>query len=329
MRFHIAAKSAAWIAALAIAAPLTAMAQNYPNKPVTIIHPYPPGGSTDPEARLYAARLQENLGVPFLVDARPGGGTTIGTAIVAKAAPDGYTLLSIGSSYTIAPLAYPALPYDPVKDIAPIALMSRRSSFIVVPSSLPVKNLAEFVAYTKANPGKVNAGTSGAGGVTHLSIEWMLHGAGIKKDVTVVTYKGGGPMFIDLMAGRLQVALGSVLATLPQIKAGKLRAIASSGATRNPAMPDLPTVAEQGVPGYDYAFWMGMGAPGATPPAIINRLSAELIKVARDPSVGQKLSEEGSMEMIGSTPDAFRKHIVSEIARWKKVVADTNFKLEE
>jgi tripartite-type tricarboxylate transporter receptor subunit TctC len=329
MRFNTAAKRSAWIAALLLATPLMALAQNYPSKPVTIIHPYPPGGSTDPEARLYASRLQDNLGVPFLVDARPGGGTTIGTAIVAKAAPDGYTLLSMGSSYTIAPLAYPALPYDPIRDIAPIALMSRRSSFIVVPASLPVKNLAEFVAYTKANPGKVNAGTSGAGGVTHLSIEWMLFGSGIKKDVTVVTYKGGGPMFIDLMAGRLQVALGSVLATMPQIKAGKLRAIASSGATRNPSMPDLLTVAEQGVPGYDYAFWMGMGAPGATPPAIINRLSAELIKVARDPSVGQKLSEEGSMEMIGSTPDLFRKHIVAEIARWKKVVADTNFKLEE
>ncbi len=329
MRIDAVKMGAACVAACALIAPVVAMAQSYPNKPVTIIHPYPPGGSTDPEARLYASRLQDNLGVPFLIDARPGGGTTIGTAIVAKAPPDGYTLLSIGSSYTIAPLAYPSLPYDPVKDIAPIALMSRRSSFIVVPASLPVKNLGEFVAYARVNSGKVNAGTSGAGGVTHLSIEWMLYGTGIKKDVTVVTYKGGGPMFIDLMAGRLQVALGSVLATLPQIKAGKLRAIASSGATRNPAMPDLPTVAEQGVPGYDYAFWMGMGAPGATPPAIINRLSAELIKVARDPSVGQKLSEEGSMEMVGSTPDVFRKYIVAEIARWKKVVADTNFKLEE
>lgn len=311
-------------------APAMAWGQGtYPTKPVTLIHPYPPGGSTDPEARLYAQKLSEGLGVPFLVEARPGAGTTIGAAIVAKAAPDGYTLLSMGSSYTIAPLVYANLSYDSVKDIAPISLMSRRSSLIVVHPSLPVKNLQEFTAYAKANPGKLNVGTSSAGGVTHLSIEWLLYGTGIKPNVTVVTYKGGGPMFIDLIAGRTHMALGSVLATMSQVKAGKLRAIASSGITRNKAFPDLPTIAEQVIPGYDYAFWAGIGAPGATPPAIINKLNAELAKVARDPSVAAKLSEEGSMETIGSTPDQFRKHIINEIATWKKVVADTNFKLEE
>lgn len=310
--------------------PAWALAQSaYPAKPVTIIHPYPPGGSTDPEARLYAQKLSESLGVPFLVEARPGAGTTIGTAIVARAAPDGYTLLSMGSSYTIAPLVYPKLPYDPVKDIAPISLMSRRSSLIVVHPSLPVKNIAELVAYVKANPGKVNAGTSSAGGVTHLSIEWMLYGTGIKPNVTVVTYKGGGPMFADLLAGRINLALGSVLATMSSVKAGKLRAIASSGANRNKAFPDLPTVAEQAVPGYDYAFWQGVGAPGATPAAIIAKLNAELVKIAHDPGVSQKLSEEGSMDSIGSTPEQFRKHLIAEIATWKKVVADTHFKLDQ
>lgn len=317
---------AGWLHSAPAAAQRT---DNYPARPVTIVHPYPPGGSTDPEARVYAQKLQEGLGVPVLVEARPGAGTTIGTALVAKAAPDGYTLLSIGSSYTIAPLAYPGLPYDPARDIAPISLMSRRSSLIVVHPSLPVRSLADFTAYAKANPGKLNIGTSGAGGVTHLSIEWMLHGTGTKQDVTVVTYKGGGPMFVDLIAGRMHLALGSVLATLPQLKAGKLRAIASSGITRNKAFPDLPTVAEQGVPGYDYAFWMGMGAPGATPAPIINRLNAELVKIARDPAVAQKLSEEGSMETLGTSPEQFRKHIIAEMARWKKVVAETGFKLEE
>ena len=329
MQIHGTRRRAGWFAALVLIVPLAAMAQNYPTRPVTIIHPYPPGGSTDPEARVYAQKLQENLGVPFLVEARPGAGTTIGSAIVAKAAPDGYTLLSIGSSYTIAPLVYPNLPYDPVKDIAPLSLMSRRSSLIVVHHSLPVKNIAEFAAYARANPGRINVGTSGAGGVTHLSIEWLLHGTGIKPYVTVVTYKGGGPMFVDLLAGRTQMALGSVLATGPQVKAGKMRAIGSSGITRNKAFPDLPTVAEQAVPGYDYTFWMGVGAPAATPAAIIGKLSAELMKIARDPSVAQKLSEEGSMETVGSTPEQFRKHIVTEIATWKKVVADTHFKLEE
>lgn len=316
---------------LAMLMPATALAQAgaYPNKPVTIIHPYPPGGSTDPEARLYAQKLSESLGASFVVEARPGGGTTIGSAIVAKAAPDGYTLLSMGSSYTIAPLVYPRLSYDPVKDIAPISLMSRRSSLIVVNPGLPVKNIKELVAYAKANSGKVNTGTSSAGGVTHLAIEWLLHGAGIKPDVTVITYKGGGPMFIDLLAGRTQFALGSVLATLPQLKAGKLRAIASSGLARNKAFPDLPTVAEQAVPGYDYVFWQGLGAPGATPAAIISKLNVELVKIARDPAVAHKLSEEGSMDSIGSTPEEFRRHIVAEIATWKKVVADTNFKLED
>ena len=301
----------------------------YPTKPVTIIHPYPPGGSTDPEARLYAQKLTESLGVPFVVEARPGGGTTIGSALVAKASPDGYTLLSMGSSYTIAPLVYPKLSYDPLKDIAPISLMSRRSSLIVVNPALPVKNIKEFVAYAKANSGKVNAGTASAGGVTHLSIEWLLHGTGIKPDVAVVTYKGGGPMFVDLLAGRTHIALGGVLATLPQLRAGKLRAIASSGITRNKAFPDLPTVAEQAVPNYDYAFWQGVGAPGATPAVIINKLNTELVKIARDPGVTQKLSEEGSMDSIGSTPEQFRKHIIAEIAIWKKVVDETGFKLEQ
>ncbi len=317
------------VVALVVLMPWPALSQSYPSKPVTIIHPYPPGGSTDPEIRVYAQKLQENLGIPFLVEARPGAGTTIGTALVARAAPDGYTLLSMGSSYTIAPLVYPRLSYDPEKDIAPISLMSRRSSLIVVHPSLPIKSIAEFAAYAKANPGKLNVGTSGAGGVTHLSIEWLLHGTGTKKDVTVVTYKGGGPMFVDLVAGRMHAALGSVLATAPQLKAGKLRAIASSGITRNKAYPDLPTVAEAAIPGYDYAFWMGVGAPGATPLAIINKLNTELVKVARDPAVGHKLSEEGSMDTLGTTPDQFRKHISAEIATWRKVVADTNFKLEE
>jgi len=313
------------IAPLAIAQ----RAESYPVRPVSLVHPYPPGGSTDPEARVYAQKLQEGLGVPVVVEARPGAGTTIGTALVAKAAPDGYTLLSIGSSYTIAPLAYPALPYDPVKDIAPISLMSRRSSLIVVHPALPIRSIAEFVAYARANPGKLNIGTSGAGGVTHLSIEWLLHGTGTKSEVTVVTYKGGGPMFVDLVAGRMHLALGSVLATIPQIKAGKLRPIASSGIVRNKAFPDLPTVAEQAVPGYDYAFWMGVGAPAATPASIISRLNAELVKIARDPGVALKLSEEGSMETLGTSPEQFRQHIMAEIVRWKKVVADTGFKLEE
>lgn len=322
----------AWLGlmmAMTVLMPWPARSQSYPSKPVTIIHPYPPGGSTDPEIRVYAQKLQENLGVPFLVEARPGAGTTIGTALVARATPDGYTLLSMGSSYTIAPLVYPKLTFDPEKDIAPLSLMSRRSSLIVVHPSLPVRTIAEFAAHAKANSGKLNVGTSGAGGVTHLSIEWLLHGTGTKKDVAVVTYKGGGPMFVDLVAGRTHLALGSVLATAPQLKAGKLRAIASSGITRNKAYPDLPTVAEAAIPGYDYAFWMGVGAPGATPAAIINKLSIELVKVARDPAVAQKLSEEGSMDTLGTTPDQFRKHISAEIATWRKVVADTNFKLEE
>jgi len=298
----------------------------YPSRPVTIVHPYPPGGSTDPEVRLYAQKLNENLGVPFLVDARPGAGTTIGTAAVAKAAPDGYTLVTLSSSFTIAPLIYKSLSYDPEKDIAPVSLMSKRPSLVMVYAGLPIKSVPEYVAYVRANPGKFNFGTSSVGGVTHLGVVWFLNAT--NTNVDIVPYKGGGPMYVDLTAGRVHAAIVAAITGVPFIKSGKLRAIAVTGNERMKILPDVPTAAEQGATGYDYNFWIGFGAPGGTPPALLSRISAEFAKVAREPAIIQKLATEANTT-IGSTPEQFKQHISTEIARWRKVVADTGIKLEE
>lgn len=310
--------------------PLAATAQKsdvYPSRPVTIANPYPPGGSTDPEVRLYAQKLNDSLGVPFLVDSRPGAGTTIGTASVVNAPPDGYTLVTLSSSFTIAPLIYKNLSFDPEKDIAPVSLMSQRPSLIMVNAGLPINTLSEYVAYVRANPRKFNFGTSSVGGVTHLGVVWFLHATNTT-DVDIVPYKGGGPMYVDLTAGRVHAAIVAAITGVPFIKAGKLRAIAVTGTQRMKILPDVPTAAEQGAVGYDYTFWIGFGAPAKTPPSVINKLSAEFAKVAKDPAVIQKLATEANTP-IGSTPAQFKQHISSEIARWNKVVRDTGIKLEE
>ncbi len=298
----------------------------YPSRPVTIVHPYPPGGSTDPEVRLYAQKLNENLGVPFLVDARPGAGTTIGTAAVSKAAPDGYTLVTLSPSFTIAPLIYRNLPYDAEKDIAPVSLMSKRASLVMVHAGLPIRTVPEYVAYVKANPGKFNFGTSSVGGVTHLGVVWFLNAT--NTNVDIVPYKGGGPMYVDLTAGRVHAAIVAAITGVPFMKSGKLRAIAVTSTERMKILPDIPTAAEQGATGYDYSFWIGFGAPGGTPAVIVNRMSSELVKVSKDPLITQKLASEAN-NSVGSTPEQFRQHISAEISRWRKVVADTGIKLEE
>ncbi len=299
---------------------------NWPTRPVTIVVPYPPGGSTDPEARIYAQKLNENTGQQFLIENRGGAGTTIATGIVAKSPPNGSMMLMTNPSIAVMPLSYKDLPFDSVKDLAPLSLLSKRSSLLMVPASLAVSNLKELLAYTRANPGKLNYGTASVGGITHLAAEWFKQASGA--DITIVLYKGTGPMTTDLLAGRVHLGMGGVLPMRPYMAAGKLRAIGVSGAERVKVLPDMPTLAEQGVTGYDYTFWSGFLTTAATPRALVERMSAELIKVARDPALVKKMEGEG-YNIVGSSPEQLRSHIASETARWGRVVKETGIKLEE
>ncbi len=319
------------ILATAIAAALlpcaAAIAQDaYPSRPVTMIVPLSPGAAVDIETRLYAQKLGDALGKPFLVDYKPGAGTTIGGAYVVRAAPDGYTLLSLTPSLTIATLAYPKLTYDPMKDLTLISLMSKRPSLFIVPNSVPAKNLQEFMAYARANPDKVNLGTSGAGGIGELGLAWLQLMAGTKAQL--VHYKGGAPSYTAVMAGEVQAVFGSLAAMGGNLRAGKAKALAVTTSERTRVLPDLPTIAEQGFPGFEYSQWIGVAGPAGLPAAVVSKLSAELPKAAKAPDVGAKLADDGTI-MVGSTPEQFRQHFAAESARWRKVQQDTGVTLAQ
>ena len=302
------------------------LADNYPARPVTLIVPFGPGASTDSETRLYARKLAELTGGSFLVDYKPGAGTTTGTAYVAKAAPDGYTLLSFTSGFTSAPALYRQLPYDPIKDFAAVSLMSKRAIVLASPSTAPFRNINEYVAYTRSHPGEINIATPGSGSGPHLNMAWLQGLVGTK--VTYVHYKGTAPAMVDLLAGRVDMVATTLNTALPQIKAGKLRAIAIGNAERSSLLPDAPTVIEQGVPGFDYSSPFGFVAPGGTPAAIVNRINAELVKVARAPDIIRTMDADGGM-LIAGTPEQMRQLIAREITLYRKLVQDTGIKLEE
>ena len=306
------------------------LAQDYvrawPAKPVQVIVPFPPGGSTEAEARLYTQKLGENLGTSFIMDFKPGAATVIGTNHVAKAAPDGYTLLAATSSFVLSAVFSKDLPYDPVKDLAPVSMMTRRPSVLLINPNLPVKTPAEYIAYARANPGKVNYGTAGAGEISHLAGSW-LHSL-TRTSVTFVPFKGTGPALQELMAGRVDVASGIMSAALPLLQSGKVRVLAVLGKQRVKQYPDVPTVAESGVPDYEYGAWMGFVAPAATPPAIINKLSEGFARAVKTPEIVAQLEQQAAVP-VGSAPAEFRQLIAIEVARWQKVVDDSGIKLAE
>lgn len=317
---------AALAAALLPAGQALAQADAYPSRPVSWIVPLSPGAAVDIETRLYAQKMSEALGKPFIVDYKPGAGTTIGGAFVARSAPDGYTLLSLTPSLTIATLAYPKLGFDPVKDLTLLSLMSKRPSLFIVPNNVPAKNMQEFMAYAKANPDKVNLGTSGAGGIGELGLAWLQLMAGSKAQL--VHYKGGAPSYKAVMAGEVQAVFGSLAAMGGNLRAGKAKALAVTTAERTKVMPDLPTIAESGFPGFEYSQWIGVAGPAGLPAALVGRLSTELAKAAKAPDIGDKLDDDGTI-MVGSTPEQFRRHFANEAARWRKVAQDTGVKLAQ
>ena len=300
-------------------------ADTFPSKVVTLVVPYAPGGAAEKEARIYAGKLTGFYNQPFVLDLKPGGGTTIATAYVAKSAPDGYTLLAVPSGMAIFPSLYKDLPFDTIKDFAPITQMSRRISVLIVPPSFPAKTFQEYIAYARANPGKVNYGTSGSGDIVHLTGAWMHSATGTK--ATFFHYKGTGALLPDLISGRI-TATASGLAVLPLINAGKLRALAVTNENRSKLLPEVPTIAEQGLPGFDSVVWQGYSAPAATPAPVVNKLNEGFVRVARSPDVVAALEADGAV-MVGNTPAQFRQIIISETARWKKLIQETGIELDQ
>ena len=303
-----------------------AAAQSYPIRPVTIIVPLAAGAATDIETRLYARKLSETMGQSFVTDYKPGAGTTLGANYVAKAAPDGYTLLALTGSFMASAALYPSLPFDPIKDLAPVALMSKDTGVIAAHPGLPYRSIPEYVAYAKANPDAINVATTGSGGGPHLSAAWF-HGL-TKTKVTFVHYKGAAAALPDLLTGRVHVMFVALQNIQGELKAGKLKAIGLSSGQRSALLPGVKTAAEQGVVGFDYANIFGISAPGAVPAPIIDRLAVELAKVAKSPDVLKILEGDGKLA-IGSTPGQFRQLIASEIAVFKKIIQENGIKLEE
>ena len=303
-----------------------AMAADYPSKPIRIVVAYTPAGTTDILARAIGQKLTEAWGQPVIIDNRPGANGNIGTEYAAKATADGYTLLmTTAAVHAINPSLYRKLGFDAVKDFSAISLVASVPNVLVVNNTLPVKDVKELIAYARANPGKLNFGSPGIGSTGHLSME--LFKAMTGTSLMHIVYKGDAGVLADLMGGQIMVALSNLPAYMPQVKAGRIRALAVSMARRSPAAPDVPTIAEAGVSGYETVAWFGLVAPAQTPKNIINRLSAETNRILKLPDVNARLSELGA-EPVGSTPQVFDAHIKSEIVKWAKVIKDANVELQ-
>ncbi len=300
-------------------------AQDYPVKSVRMIVPFPPGGSNDIIARQLATQMSERIGKQFVVDNRGGAGGIVGTEIVAKSPPDGYNLLIISVAYPMGAAVYVKLPYDPAKSFTPVALLGTGPNVLSVHPSLPVKTLKELLALAKARPGHLQYASAGVGTFQHLSAELFKSLA--KVDIVHVPYKGGGPATIDTLAGQVHMTIGSLIQVLSHFRTGRLRPIATGGAKRAATLPDIPTIAEAGVPGYEANNWWGILAPAGTPDAVIKKVNAEANAVMSLAETKKRLSAEG-VETITATPEQFAKHIAAEMAKWSKVTRDANIKAD-
>jgi len=310
---------------LTLALTSASIAQDYPSRTVRIIVPFSAGGGTDLIARVIAQKLTQSLGSTFIVENRPGAGGTVGTAIVAKSPPDGYTLIVVSSSHGINPSVYKSLPYDTMRDLAPVSLLMSGPALLVTHPSVPAKSVKELVALARARPGALTFGSAGIGTPPHLGGELFKILA--KVDMTHVPYKGNASAFIDLMAGEISLMFPNIVSGLPHVQQGKMRGMAVSSRQRSSIAPDIPTVAESGLPGYEMGSWFGLVAPGGTPAPVIAKLQQEAAKALRLPDVKDKLTAQG-VEAIGSTPDEFRKFLLAEIAQWEKVIRAAKLKFE-
>ncbi|QEZ46850.1 tripartite tricarboxylate transporter substrate binding protein [Cupriavidus oxalaticus] len=316
---------AGMLAAGSLAVPFTAGAETWPARPIQLLIPYPPGGSADLLARPVAARLQEKLGQPVVLDYRPGAGGTIATQALARAKPDGYTLIMVLAAHAINASLYPKLPYDTRKDFAPVSLVANLPMILAGSSSLRANNVQELIAEARANPGKLTFASAGNGNTGHLAGELFDSVAGIK--MTHVPYKGSAQVVTAMLSGEVQLTFDSISTTLPHVKSGKLRALAVTGSQRAAVAPDVPTLAEAGVPGISITGWYAVLAPAGTPQPLVDRLSTEIATVLRQPELKATLATNG-YEPVGSTPAALRTHIDAEINRWSKVVKDSGAQIQ-
>lgn len=296
-------------------------AADYPTRPVKIVVPYAAGGGGDVLARLFADKLKTRLGQPVIVDNKAGAGTLIGSEFVAKAAPDGYTLLLTTNSLVIAPTMNAAAKFDPVKDFVPLAPIGAMAMVLAANPALPANNAAELIAYMKKNPGKVSFGSSGAGGITHLSGELFKARAGVS--MTHVPYKGAGPALTDLMGGQIDLLFDAMITAYPYIKSGKLKAIGISNPKRWEGAPDIPTIGESGLAGFEVSGWYGIFAPAGTPASITQRLNAEASEIIKDPEFAAKLQTLGLTPMNGDF-EGFRKVVSTDFLTWQKVIKSGN-----
>ncbi len=299
-------------------------AQTYPNRPIRLIVPFPPGGSNDIVARMLATQLGEKLGQSVVIENKGGAGGVVGTDMVAKAAPDGYTLLLISIAYAFGPALYKTLPYDPEASFAPITIVGRGPSALVVHPSVPVNTVQELIALAKAQPGKLNYASAGVGSFQHLSCALFVSQAGI--DVVHVPYKGGGPAMADVMGGQAQIVMPSLIQVVPHIKSGRLKVLGTSGTKRSALLPDVPTIAET-VPGYESQNWWGLLAPAGTPQPIVERLYGAVSDVLQSKETGKRMEGEGA-ETVRMTPPEFGRFISSELAKWSKIARDVGIKAE-
>lgn len=299
------------------AATQSAADSTYPTRPIRIIVPYSPGGGGDIVTRMIGAKLTEAWGQPVVVDNRPGGGANIGAELAAKASPDGYTILLGTTTHAVNVSLYRKLPYDLIKDLAPVTLLLIAPNILLVHPSVPSRTLSEFIALAKAKPHQINYGSSGNGGTGHLSMEMLKSMAGI--DLVHIPYKGGGPALSALLAGEVFVLFNNIIAAVPQVKAGRVRALGVTTSHRSPAVPAVPTIAEAGVPGFEATAWFGLWVPTASPPAIINKLNGKIAQILKLPEIHERLSSQGA-EPVSNSPQEFDVLIRSEIAKWRMVI---------
>ncbi len=313
-------------AALLLPMSLAALAQgSYPIKPVRLIVAFPPGGSTDIIARLVGQRLGERLGQQVVTDNRGGAGGTIGTELAARATADGYTLtMGTTSTHVIAPAAYPNVRYDPVKDFEPITLVASTPYLLVLHPSVQARSLKEFVGLMKAQPGKLNYASAGAGSTTQIAMEMLKIASGT--DIVHIPFKGNGPAGAALMGGEVQALFGSMPAVLPHARSGKMRAIAVGTAKRSPALPDVPTVAESGYPGFEVSLWLGFFAPKGTPGPVVKKLYGELTTIAKTSEMKEQFERNGA-DPLTTTPAELSRLMQSELAKYRKVIKAANIKL--
>lgn len=315
--FCLAAMSPAWSAQPA--------AEQYPVKPIRFIVPQPPSGTVDMLARMLGQKLAEALRQQVVIDNRGGASGTLGSDLVAKAPADGYTILMTMTSHTTTPGLYPKLPYDPIKDFAPVSMVTSAALILVVNPALPVQTVKDLIALAKAKPNQLNFTSAAIGSGGHLSGELLRSMTGIV--VTHVPYRGTGPAVVALLANEVQFMFAGVLPAQVQVKANRLRAVAVTSAKRSAFMPELPTVAESGLPGFEYVGWYGVLAPAGTPPAIVERLHAEIVRVLALPEIRDRLAGEG-VEVVGDTPGQFAAFLKSDIARWAPLIKQSGARLE-